>query len=303
MILPDIGENKADLTRRHNDLKRMIVEARSARRGESMSIGEGGLRLYDSGGLTIDDGGQIHMTGGGSFQGDDGGNFVLMHAGNEARAFTAGTFIDGAGTQYGVGVFTRNGEVLFNASQFGDNKYVVLGAATDYLTSISAHAEYVLFQTTGVVGEISLASSGGVVSMPGLVSSAVAGVPVHINATTGRLYQFTSSARFKQDIEDAPDLSDAVLHLRPRRFRHRDDVAADPGAPAATGFIAEEVADAGLDAAVVTNSDGQAEGLRETAIITGLVQLAQRQQTQLDAQQQQINDLARRLAALEGAAT
>lgn len=270
----------SDIGGRLKEIEARIRSLETSSGLESASF-SGTLRVAPGGTFVVDGGANITMNGGGEIQGADGGKIRLMHPGNAVESVTAGTFTGADGLRYGVGVWTQSGEVLFNASQFNDSKYVIIGDLTDPLNSISSAAEFILLRTLGTVGEIRLESSGGVVSAPGLVSSSTAGVPMHINATTGRIYQYTSSSRFKQDIKDARDLATPVLGLRAREFRHVDDVAADPDSAPAVGFIAEEVEAAGLSEAVVKSDGENADGLRETAIITGLVQLCQRQQAEL----------------------
>src|SRR5256885_15612991 len=65
---------------------------------------------------------------------------------------------------------------------------------------------------------------------------------------SGRLGVSASSARFKQDIADMADASDALLALRPVTFHYKPEI--DPKGTSQFGLIAEEVANVNPDLVV-----------------------------------------------------
>jgi hypothetical protein len=113
----------------------------------------------------------------------------------------------------------------------------------------------------------------------------------------------SSSARYKEQIEDLPPSLDAVLRLRPVGYVWKADGMAD------VGFIAEEVA--ALDERLVTrNEAGEIEGVkydRLSAVLAGAMQEMAARQELLEASQQALQTshalLEARLLALEGQRT
>ena len=101
---------------------------------------------------------------------------------------------------------------------------------------------------TGATG--ATISSAGAVTADGSIStgaslgrSALAGGGA-TGATfdnSGNLIRTTSSARYKQDIEQASYLYNDVLALEPKMFRLKSEVSEDENARTYAGFIAEEV--------------------------------------------------------------
>jgi hypothetical protein len=75
--------------------------------------------------------------------------------------------------------------------------------------------------------------------MPGIAGVTVSNsAPVLIDTSSGQLGTVVSSRRFKQEIDDMGNASEAMLQLRPVTFRYRK-----AGAVALEyGLIAEEVA-------------------------------------------------------------
>lgn len=98
------------------------------------------------------------------------------------------------------------------------------------------------------------------------------------NPADGRVYESTSSSRFKSYIADAPEL--AELELRPVTF-HRDDDDAD-----FIGFIAEDLADQD-ERIVQRDADGEVHDFDVQSVVAILAA--------------KVNDLAERVAQLEGA--
>lgn len=297
MILSDIGEKRGDLPRQLRDIRRNHTESRNARRSENTSIGEGGLRLYDTGGLTVDDGGEIHMRGGGLFRGDDGGKIQLYHPGNEFPCVSAGTFPTAEGTQYGITVATKLRNRLFSAIQFNENlKYAAFGDWQEPLNDFYVESTNTTVNAYGG-GFINLnPDTGGIFAK---INTTAVGTAIGVDASN-KIVKLSSSARFKQDITDSTLDVDAVLRLRTRQWRYKDAVSEHgDAAPVAHGLVAEEVEGAGLGEAVVRDAQGRPDALSSPVIEAALVALVQRQQEQLVVQQQQIDDLSRRLAALE----
>ena len=69
-------------------------------------------------------------------------------------------------------------------------------------------------------------------------ATASGGAAVYVNSS-GRLGTLTSSARFKQDIQNMGDASDALLSLRPVTFKYKQEI--DPQGLPQFGLVAEEV--------------------------------------------------------------
>lgn len=107
--------------------------------------------------------------------------------------------------------------------------------------------------------------------------------------TDGQFYRSTSSARYKNSIEDAPyGLSD-VMALRPVTYKGNND-----GDTVYGGLVAEEVHDAGLTQFVQYDEEGRPDALAYGNMVSLCIKAIQEQQ-------EIINDLRARVAQLEGA--
>lgn len=124
-------------------------------------------------------------------------------------------------------------------------------------------------------------------------------ITVHVDSATGQLMRGTCSARYKEaiaplDAEAAATVANQWAAVTPVRFRYRgnlDDHEA-PTPPLRLGFIAEDVAAAGLHDVVVTDADGHVDGLD----LAGLVAV---QAIVIRQLQSQLASVEARLQALE----
>ncbi|MGB8167966.1 MAG: tail fiber domain-containing protein, partial [Chthoniobacteraceae bacterium] len=126
-------------------------------------------------------------------------------------------------------------------------------------------------------------------------ATATDGVAVYINAD-GQLGTNTSSRRFKRDIEDMADSSEAIHSLRPVSFRYNEQLDSK-GVPH-YGLIAEEVAEVSPDL-VQRNAKGEIYTVRYEAVNAMLLnefqkehRRVQEQETMITRQQEQLRKLA-----------
>jgi hypothetical protein len=154
-------------------------------------------------------------------------------------------------------------------------------------------------------GVIRIGSSQGSTYIAGIANSTLSGTPVVITSN-GQLGIPGSSARFKTDIEDINNSSDALLALRPVKFYYR---ASDGQAAGALqyGLIAEDVEkiypelvlhDAEQKPFAVAYQELPALLLNE---LQKQRRTIDRQNAQIAEQEQQLQKLAERLAKLENA--
>ena len=100
-----------------------------------------------------------------------------------------------------------------------------------------------------------LNASGEIVSTPTYNNTTGAAANVYI-ASNSKLYRSTSSARYKNTIEDATFGLAEAMALRPVTYKGNND-----GDTVFGGLIAEEVHDAGLTEFVQYNADGEPDSL------------------------------------------
>lgn len=140
----------------------------------------------------------------------------------------------------------------------------------------------------------------------GIYGVNVSGVPVQINAS-GQLGAATSSLRFKEQVRDMGDATDALMKLRPVTFLYKPEYA-NGERTLQYGLIAEEVAKV-YPQLVAYDNDGQPYSVRYQYLSTMLLNEVQKQyrraeaqsnlvaaqQAQIKAQQQQIEGLRQQL--------
>ena len=121
------------------------------------------------------------------------------------------------------------------------------------------------------------------------------GIAVYVNSD-GQLGTTTSSARFKTGIADLGSRSDILYDLRPVTFEYRPEI--DPLGIPQYGLIAEEVAEVAPDL-VIYDDAGDPYTVRYEQLVPLLLNELQVKDTEIDAQQVQIDELLARLGALE----
>jgi len=127
----------------------------------------------------------------------------------------------------------------------------------------------------------------------GVASSTVTGTAVLISGT-GQLGIATSSARFKEEIRDMAGASDRLLELRPVTFHYKGHA----GDPLQYGLIAEEVEKV-LPELVVKDPAGQPQTVLYHEMPAMLLNELQKQQRRIEAQDDEIATLRKRLGLLE----
>jgi hypothetical protein len=107
--------------------------------------------------------------------------------------------------------------------------------------------------------------------------------------STGQLGTISSSRRFKEDIRDMADASQAIMRLRPVTFRYAWPYT-NGSKPIQFGLVAEEVAEVFPELAVKT-PDGAIETVHYETLNVLLLNELQKQQKRIDALEQRIEEL------------
>src|SRR6266545_2179638 len=202
--------------------------------------------------------------------------------GVEALQSTTGSGNIGVGITAGVNLTTGSNNICIgNSGVAGESGTIRIGTA----------------QTATFVAGVNGVTTGGT------------GTPVLIDAS-GQLGTISSSARFKDEIRDMGEATEALLKLRPVRFRYK----AQPEGRTQFGLIAEEVEKV-MPELVVCSSSGEVETVlyhempamllnelqkqqREVQRQQGEIQKQQREIEELQKQERQMEELKSELAAL-----
>ena len=119
--------------------------------------------------------------------------------------------------------------------------------------------------------------------------------------SSGYLYRSTSSIRYKRDVVDYDKGLVEAMTLRP--VYYKSSVESPDGEVSNTkfaGFIAEEVADSGLEEFVVRNSAGQPDALHYGNMVSLCIKSIQELKQIVDAQAATLATQAAEIAALKG---
>jgi hypothetical protein len=125
------------------------------------------------------------------------------------------------------------------------------------------------------------------------VTTGGTGIPVLIDAN-GQLGTISSSARFKDEIQDMGEATEGLLRLRPVTFRYK----AQPEGRTQFGLIAEEVEKV-MPELVVCSSSGEVETVLYHEMPAMLLNELQKQQLEIQKQQREAQDQQREIQELK----
>jgi len=148
---------------------------------------------------------------------------------------------------------------------------------------VAAEAATIRIGTSGVQTVTFIAGIFGVTT--------ASGIPVLVN-NAGKLGTTTSSARFKQNIQDMGEASDPLLALRPVTFHYKQEL--DPDGIAQFGLVAEEVEKVNA-ALVVRDAGGKPYTVRYDAVNAMLLNEFLKAHRKMEEQQKQIDALTAQL--------
>jgi hypothetical protein len=126
-------------------------------------------------------------------------------------------------------------------------------------------------------------------------ATAASGVAVYVNSS-GQLGTLTSSVRFKENIHDMNDASDALLALRPVTFQYKSEI--DPNGTPQFGLVAEEVEKIAPDL-VARDDEGRPYTVRYEAVNAMLLNEFLKEHRRVAAQNRKIQDLEQSVAELK----
>ena len=126
-------------------------------------------------------------------------------------------------------------------------------------------------------------------------ATAASGVEVFVNPS-GQLGTLTSSQRYKQDIRNMNDASDALLALHPVTFRYKPDI--DPAGIPQFGLVAEEVEKVNPDL-VAHDDQGRPYTVRYEAVNAMLLNEFLKEHKKVEAQNTEIESLKAKTAEIQ----
>jgi hypothetical protein len=232
------------------------------------------------------------------------GNFALSAnttaGGNSAFGYSALTVNTTGNNNVAVGaaalakLTTGNNNIAFGTGAGGN---LSSAESNDIYIGSSGEAGESNTIRIGYIGTITAAAIAGIYG-----STSASGVDVLVNAS-GLLGTTTSSRRFKHQIVDMGAESDVLMKLRPVSFYYKPEL--DDTQTRQYGLVAEEVAEVAPQL-VVFDKDGAPQTVRYRFVNAMLLnevqkqrQLVEEQSGTIVKQQEEIQDLAARMAKLE----
>lgn len=147
---------------------------------------------------------------------------------------------------------------------------------------------------TSFIGSIrtSITVDGSIIRSA-LIGGGTTGASINDN---GAFQRTTSSARYKQDIEELQLPYESILNLQPKKFRRKEEAESNENARFYPGFIAEDLAGTDLDIFTFYSKDEDGElrpeGIHYAELTAALV-------SAIKTQDQMIKSLEARIQALE----
>jgi hypothetical protein len=111
------------------------------------------------------------------------------------------------------------------------------------------------------------------------------GTAVYVD-TSGNLYRFTSSLRYKRDVVDYTNGLTELLKIQPKFYKSKNS---KEGEKIFAGLIAEQIDEIGLNEFVEYNNEGQPDAVHYSAMTALLVKAIQEQQVQIEELKALIN--------------
>jgi hypothetical protein len=295
---------------------------------ENVAIGDGAGSASTTGGenQVIGDLSGASLTTGNAdvFMGSSAGNaattgngdvFLGYYAGFTSTTGAYNTFVGGE-TGYLNGGGNENTYLGFHAgtNHDGGQGNTYLGYATGDLSQAGSNNIYInnhgvsIESNTIRIGDPANQLSAYMAGIYGVTSAS--GVPVFINSD-GQLGTQTSSRRYKEEIREMGDATEALMKLRPVTFYYKHEYDNGPRT-LQYGLIAEEVAKV-FPELVAYNPDGSPYTVRYQFLSSMLLNEVQKQyhrsreeteivnaqQQKIDQQQQEISRLKERLSQIE----
>jgi len=188
-----------------------------------------------------------------------------------------------------VGTPTINGNatVIFEE---GNNDVMALrydGAANELrVDDETAYATRMVIERSGKVG-IGTTTPGTKLSVFGLTGTTSYNY-VRVNTATGDFYYYSSSKRYKDDIQPLKENFHKILNVEPKSFLDKASGQRE------IGYIAEEFDGMGLNHLVIYNQDGQPDGLKYELVSLYLLEVVKDLKDKNKELQQRIEALERR---------
>lgn len=202
----------------------------------------------------------------------DGANSLFSNTtGNENVAFGYDALFSNTTGSKNIGIGVNAGYLLTHGSNNID--IANQGVATD----------------NGII-RIGTSGTNTQTFVAGIYNSKVTGSAVYVTAS-GQLGVLASSERYKTDVTTMGSGSEKLAALRPVTFHLKNDGSGE----LQYGLIAEEVAKV-YPELVIRGAEGTIEGVRYEELTPMLLNQAQQQQRELDAQSQEIAALKRQLS-------
>lgn len=180
-------------------------------------------------------------------------------------------------------------------SNVGGGSNIAIGQGAGKLINGSSN---IAIGNAGAAGEsntIRIGTSQNTTYIAGISGqTAPSGAPVLV-AANGRLGTTTSSQRFKRDIEDMAEGSDAVLSLRPVRFKYKTDI--DPDGIPQFGLIAEEVEKV-EPRLILKDAEGKPLTVRYEAVNAMLLNEFLKEHRRMQTLDQRVKELEQKLQAV-----
>lgn len=198
-----------------------------------------------------------------------GGSYNVALGQNALFSNTAGSWNIGIGYQAGTALTNGNNNIFIaNAGQSNDSNTIRVGTPG---TQTSTY-------------------------MAGIFNTNLSGSTVLINSS-GQLGIATSSERFKEDVTDMGNASDALMLLRPVSYRYKQPFN-DGTQPLQYGLLGENVAKV-YPQLVVYAADGQIQSLEYQQLPALLLNEVQKQHRIIDQQEKEIDRQKEHMRALE----